>query len=345
MHTDTNRKPRPLLKALLTLGASLFLAAFGLGVYHSILTHAQLPGIHFSPWSETESPRNDEEYTTAVSQLKLVIAMDPNSRFQGYVLLGDAHRDSGNYDLGLAAYKKAISHRPRRAGPYDSAASLHAQLGQYEEAITLCSQAIGLKPDFAEAYYNRANLYRKQGQVQSALNDLEQAITLMPGRPELYFIRGEIFNRQGALAPAVKDYTKAIELKPDYVEALAKRAEIYQQSEKHQKALDDYLLVMQLNPDYPEAYNNVAWLFATCRDGRYRDPPRAVGYATKACELFGWKNQGALDTLAVACAENGEFAAAVKWQTKAIELAPADQKEDLNTRLELYANGKSYTGQ
>ena len=50
MHTDTSRKPRPLLKALLAVGASLFLAAFGLGVYHSILTQAQLPGIHFSPW-------------------------------------------------------------------------------------------------------------------------------------------------------------------------------------------------------------------------------------------------------------------------------------------------------
>ena len=345
MHTDTNRKPRPLLKALLAVGASLFLAAFGLGVYHSILTQAQLPAIHFSPWSETESPGNDEEYMTVVSQLKLVIALDPNSRFQGYALLGDAHRDSGNYDLGLAAYKNAIAIRPRRAGPYDSAASLHAQLGQYEEAIALCSQAIVLKPDFADSYYNRANVYRKQGEVQLALNDLEQAIALMPGRPEPYFIRGEIFNRQGGLAPAVADYTKAIELKPDYVEALAKRAEIYQQAEKHQRALDDYLLVMKLNPDYPEAYNNVAWLFATCSDARYHDPPRAVGYATKACELFRWKNYGALDTLAVACAENGDFSAAVQWQTKAVELAPAAQKEDLNTRLELYSSGKSYSKQ
>lgn len=45
---------------------------------------------------------------------------------------------------------------------------------------------------------------------------------------------------------------------------------------------------------------------------------------------------------AAAYAENGEFGEAVKWQEKAIELAPTSEKADLRSRLELYKSGKPY---
>lgn len=54
---------------------------------------------------------------------------------------------------------------------------------------------------------------------------------------------------------------------------------------------------------------------------RYRDSRRAVEVATEACELTEWSQANYLETLADAYAADGDFEAAVRWQTKANELA------------------------
>jgi hypothetical protein len=46
--------------------------------------------------------------------------------------------------------------------------------------------------------------------------------------------------------------------------------------------------------------------------------------------------------LAAANAEAGEFAKAIEWQKKALELADDDDKPDLQARLELYQNNKPF---
>tara|TARA_B100000809_G_scaffold264400_1_gene320130 strand:- start:1290 stop:1601 length:312 start_codon:yes stop_codon:yes gene_type:complete len=101
-------------------------------------------------------------------------------------------------------------------------------------------------------------------------------------------------------------------------------------------------MAIELNPDYAKAHNNFALLLATCPDDKYRDGEKAVSIARRSCELLGWDNPSVLDTLSAAYAERGQFAEAIKWQTKAIELAPAGGKAVLQSRLQLYEAGKPY---
>ena len=49
-----------------------------------------------------------------------------------------------------------------------------------------------------------------------------------------------------------------------------------------------------------------------------------------------------MDTLAAACAECGDFKEAIKWEGKAVELAPADHVAECRQRLELYQAHKPY---
>ncbi len=65
--------------------------------------------------------------------------------------------------------------------------------------------------------------------------------------------------------------------------------------------------------------------------------------AKQACELSGWKQAYCLDTVAAAHAESGAFEAAVRWESKAIDLADDEtEKDDYRKRLKLYEVKQPY---
>ncbi len=91
------------------------------------------------------------------------------------------------------------------------------------------------------------------------------------------------------------------------------------------------------------AIDGRAWIRATGPDASLRDGKKAVELAIEACELTRWKEAYCVETLAAAYAEVGDFASAVKWQTKAIELE-ADPKERLEyqARLKLFRENRPF---
>lgn len=109
-----------------------------------------------------------------------------------------------------------------------------------------------------------------------------------------------------------------------------------------EKAIADLGKAIRLDPENPNLLNERAWLRATCEEESFRDGRQAVADATEACELTEWNDPKIVDTLAAAYAESGNFEEAVKWQRKAVELAPAEMKTELSSRIELYQAGKAY---
>jgi len=83
------------------------------------------------------------------------------------------------------------------------------------------------------------------------------------------------------------------------------------------------------------ARRQATYLVAELRNG-----PEAIENATKACELTNWKNGRYVGTLAAAYAEAGDFASAIKWQKKAIDLLTEEgrplQQPYFESRLKLY---------
>ena len=92
--------------------------------------------------------------------------------------------------------------------------------------------------------------------------------------------------------------------------------------------------------------NSLAWGQVISPTAAARDGAKAVKNANQACELTNWENYMYLDTLAAAYAEAGDFAAAVKWQQKTIELLPEFEppasRADYDARLKLYQSGQPY---
>jgi tetratricopeptide (TPR) repeat protein len=110
-------------------------------------------------------------------------------------------------------------------------------------------------------------------------------------------------------------------------------------------ALADFNDALEIDPeDADTAYDNIAWLLATCPDADFRDGPKAVDYATKACKMLSWTDSSKVSTLAAACAEAGQFDAAIKWENQYLQF-PKLSDADVATakkRLELYTAHKAF---
>lgn len=111
---------------------------------------------------------------------------------------------------------------------------------------------------------------------------------------------------------------------------------------RYGQAVRGFTMAIELRPRDARAHLGLARIMATCQDANFRDGQKAVARATRALELTSPDNLVALDTLAAACAESGRFEQAVKWQTKAVELAPPGAKDPLRSRLRLYQAQRPY---
>jgi serine/threonine protein kinase/tetratricopeptide (TPR) repeat protein len=112
-------------------------------------------------------------------------------------------------------------------------------------------------------------------------------------------------------------------------------------------AIDDYAGAVELNPNHAAARCDLAWLQAACPVPELRDRDQAAANATRACELTNRTDHRYIAALAAVYAQAGDFASAVSWQKKVIELLADEDRPrwrgDYESRLRLYSSGKPYT--
>jgi tetratricopeptide (TPR) repeat protein len=161
---------------------------------------------------------------------------------------------------------------------------------------------------------------------------------------EGYNTRGMIRLGKGDLDLAVADFTEAIRLNPKFAVAYDNRGVAWGREKEYAKSIADYSAAIRIDPKLVNAWNDRAWEEATAQEDRARNGKKAVADAKRALELAGSDDDPTMfATLAAAYAEAGDFTNAVKWQSRAVQLAPsAAQKADWQARLELYRNRQAY---
>ena len=82
--------------------------------------------------------------------------------------------------------------------------------------------------------------------------------------------------------------------------------------------------------------SRLALLLAASPDELCRNGPEAVAYAKEACEITEWKDWVATSLLAAAYANEGDFAEAIKYAKITKDLAPTEEKETRQERIEMY---------
>ncbi|HET6883620.1 MAG TPA: tetratricopeptide repeat protein [Pirellulales bacterium] len=263
------------------------------------------------------------------------------------------------YERALADLQESLKHDP-------GASAAHRLIGEYwiakgddAQALLAVNEAVHLNPQCGKARLVRGEIYVRLRDNEKALADLNLAVELLPRSADARQARGRLYYRMGEIEKSQADRSAAMRLerKPSTTTSDTKTC-----SESKSKVENSAIKLFNevsghtgsattsnasAKPTSTPAetprsrantLNTSARRCATSTDERYLNGERAVEAATQACELTEWKVADFVDTLAAAYAEKGDFDAAVKWQTKAIELGNARPtlKCEAEKRLELY---------
>lgn len=255
----------------------------------------------------------------AAEDIEEALRLDP-SRSDALVLRAVIRSAARDFDAAAADYEEAIRLLPFNPGAFEGRGRLRLRAGDFAGARAAFDEALRVDPSFITSYHNRAYARLKLGDHDGALADLAEGLRRTP----------EVLAAQRSEFHAAQGYVLAT-------------------SGRYEEASAEYQQASSLAPGASSARRGMAWLLATCPDGRFRDGKRAVELAEEACGLSRpyelWKS---LKTLAAAHAEVGEFDRAVARIEEAIaaekssEFVAPDPPEEKPAMLAAFRRGEPW---
>jgi tetratricopeptide (TPR) repeat protein len=258
-----------------------------------------------------------------------------------YIERGQTQKAAEMDALALRDFESSVEYDPTRYKALHNRGVSFALQGKSREAIADFDRVIELKPDYVNAWFNRAELQLEVRQFAAAVDDYSESLRLKPDDVPAYVGRAKALLQLGKAKDALADADRATQLDTEHALARAVHGEASVRLHKWEEAANDFQTAIKLDNQCAAAYLGAAWLMATCPDNRYRNAPLAVQAAEKALKLGG-ENPHALDVLAAAQANAGQYEEAQQTIARALELAPQDQASDLTRRHDLYVSGKPF---
>jgi serine/threonine protein kinase len=214
----------------------------------------------------------------------------------------------GDLFWALGRRPEALTYFEQQRAQFDHLAKHHLVPPQFRD------QFIGM-------WLDRGNLYRRSGRPADAEQAYRQAVALLTkwaadSPPDDFRVRPRLHDALLILADVVRDQGRPADaravleqdrqnLRAALQAAPARPADEGTQADAFGLRYQYADLLMRLGPDAvateevraalrdmdriaerPQEWNSLAWLLATCRDPRFRDPRRAVEFARKAVEEF-----------------------------------------------------------
>jgi len=293
---------------------------------------------HFNLGVAQQSLRRFEE---AVKHFKEALRLKPDFA-RAHNECGNGLRRLGRFEEAVAHYQEALRLKPDFAEAHNNCGKGLRHLGRFEEAVAHYKEALRLKPDYVVAHANLGAALQSVGHYEEAVTHYNEALRLKPDFAEAHVNLGSCLQSLGRFEEAIAHHQEALRVKPALAEAHVNLGACLQSLGRFHEAIARYQEALRLKPDYIPARSRIAWLLATCPDAQVRDGQQAVDLAQRMSSATGHRNSAMLDILAAAHAELGSFDEAVRWQEKAVQLAPEPRSEVLRQRLELYRSRKPF---
>lgn len=283
-------------------------------------------------------------------------------------IAADAER-LGDLEMAAALYKKALRLDPQSAKAHNYYGEYLMRRRVTAEALASFRKAIELDRELAIAHHNLATVYLLQRQLADAVKGYREAIRIDPRLAKAQTALGRLFQQVGRhaeaavhfeaalaadrnLAPAHvylglarvhqqrlddarQHFAEAIRISPDLADAHEGLGSVLAAQGKTAEAIRHMREAIHLNPGSRQATLKLAWYLSTSPDAKNRDGNEALRLALRVAKATNMQSPLALDVLASAYAEVGQFQQAVKTSKTAAQLAHRGSKPELAQQIGL----------
>lgn len=128
--------------------------------------------------------------------------------------LGNALRDTKQFDGAAASFRRALKIKPDYAEIHNNLGNVLQDLGQLDGAVASYRKALEINPRIVEAHNNLGVVLRELRQFDDAVASYQRALEIRPDYAEAYNNLGGVLRDLGRLDGAVACYARALALQP-----------------------------------------------------------------------------------------------------------------------------------
>lgn len=247
------------------------------------------------------------------------IAADMSSL--AYMNYADVLTRQGKFAEAAGQYERGLARVPDDAQGHFDAGALYLRTKQVDRAVDHFRAAARIDPAFFEAHNRWGVALGLQGRFGEAVECLERAVAINPRHARSFNDLAYALAKLNRLDQAERAYREALKLQPDFEQGILNLANLFLSGQRYGEAL---ALLYEAANDLPGSepiLDNLARLLVLCPQRELRDPPRAVRFAERLCEMTEYARPDYLDTLAGVYAAAGRFDDSVRTVDRAIEIA------------------------
>jgi tetratricopeptide (TPR) repeat protein len=305
------------------------------------------PVTHYCLGHALMTQRQYAEAATELARAAELNARDPDARN----LRGEAFLMLGQVREAQACFADAQRLAPKSVIAAAGSGKALAQLGDFAGAERDLRSAIAFDnesphPAGADAHLALGLLLANRHRFNEAAAELAIVVQRRPNDAVARYRLADVTLQSGRAAAAAEMFAALVRAHPDLLELYNGLAQSLLMLGKTGPALDQYRQALARKPDWVAGQLSLAWLLATLPEDQFRSARDAVVLAERACTSTDRKLALALDVLAAARAEAGDFAGAAEAAEQALKLAPgqlsATQTREVELRRDLYRSGKPF---
>jgi len=224
---------------------------------------------------------------------------------------------AGRLDLVERLFREAADDDPKNAEAITNLGITLANLGRIDEAQRWLKEAVSLDDTNSTAHLNLGLVFDRQGLDQLAIGEYAAALSRDPGNTQARVYGADARMRSGSPDEAAQLYREALEKTPDSTRIQTSLAMALMKARRHGEARSVLEAALKAQPANPDIINSLARILATAPKDSVRDGARALQMAKT---LYAATDRSPIvgQTYAMALAETGDFASAVRLQQEAL---------------------------
>lgn len=220
------------------------------------------------------------------------------------------------------------------------------QIRHWQDSETLFRRALAVTEGNDIAHNNLAVFLASKARLAEAREHLLSAYEINPHNPEMLANLAKLASASGNHAGAARYEAERLEEIGGSAEEYLALAQTFALAGDIKRVAASLEEALNRNLELVPALNALAGIRASHPDAALRNGATALRLAQRAVDLTGGADPVPLDTLAMAQAETGDFAAAAKTIERAVASAQAAGQGQLiaplQRRLELYRNNRPF---